>query len=151
MKRIIAVVAACLIALCALSAALAEAASLEDVMASFDLAEEMMLLDDEDLTDVYGIDLADVRQFAAAIHDSGIKADEIVLVEAVDDEAAQRVQAILEERLEDKLNELDGYMPEEYAVAKACAVEAEGCFVAMIVAPNADALTELYRQAISAP
>ena len=150
MRKTIVAALACLAALCMLTGALAQGGGLEAVMASFELGEEMMPLDGTDLEDVYGIDPADVAQFAAAINDTGIKADEIVLVEAVDADAAARVQAILEGRLQDKLNELENYLPGEYAVAKACAVEAEGCFVAMIVAPNAGELTDLYRQGIAA-
>ena len=149
MKRIVIVVLACLVALGAWAGALAEATGLEEIMAAFNLGEEMMALTEEDLADVYGIDPADVSQFAAAINDSGIKADEIVLVEAVDGDAAQRVRDALETRLEDKLNELEGYLPEEYAVASACQVEAQGNFVAMIVAPEAASLAEIYHQGIS--
>jgi len=150
MKRVSIALLAALLALAALVGALAEGVELETVMASFGLGEEMMALTEEDLTDVYGIDPADVGQFAAAIHDSGIKADEIVLVQAVDEEAAGRVQAALEGRFQDKLNELEGYLPEEYAVAAACKVEADGLFVAMIVSPDAEALTGLWQEAIAA-
>lgn len=119
--------------------------NLTQVLEGFKLGDDMMPLIEEDLTDIYGIDSEDVVQFAAAIHDSGIKADEIVLVEAVDGDAAGRIEAALAQRLEDKLNELENYLPEEYAVVKACRVETEGNFVSMIVAPNAAELAELYR------
>lgn len=118
---------------------------LAGVLEGFGLGDEMMLLVEEDLTDIYGIDPADVAQFAAAINDTGIKADEIVLVEAVDAAAAARIEAALEERYQSKLNELENYLPEEYAVVKACGVETDGNFVSMIVAPNAAELVELYR------
>jgi len=123
--------------------------NLTQVLESFKLGDDMMPLIEEDLTDIYGIDVEDVVQFAAAIHDSGIKADEIVLVEAVDGDAAGRIEAALAQRLEDKLNELENYLPEEYAVAKACRVETEGNFVSMIVAPNAAELAELYRAGLN--
>ena len=127
----------------------AEAGStLEDVLASFELGEEMMTLTEEDLSDIYGIEAEDMVQFAAAVNSTGIKADEIVLVEAVDDAAATRVKEALDNRFQSKLNELDGYLPEEYAVTQACSVEMEGCFVSMIVAPNAADLVKLYNERI---
>ena len=85
--------------------------SLAEVMDSFQLDEEMIRLEGEDLTDVYGIALEDVAQFAAAVNGSGIKADEIVLVEAVDEDAAARVKELLDERYQSKLNELENYLP----------------------------------------
>ena len=151
MKKI---VTAALLALLSLTLVLtacaeaADAATLEDVLASFELGEEMMSLTEEDLSDIYGIEAEDMAQFAACINSTGIKADEIVLVEAVDAEAAERVKEALDNRFQSKLNELDGYLPEEYAVASACSVEIEGNFVSMIVAPNAADLTKLYAEAI---
>lgn len=142
----VALITACLFALIALAGS-AETAGVDlaKVLDSFALGDDMMPLVEEDLTDIYGIDAADVAQFAAAINDTGIKADEIVLVEAVDADATGRVEAALEERYQSKLNELENYLPEEYAVVKACAVEADGNYVSMIVAPNAAELVALYR------
>ena len=52
-----------------------------DVLKSFNLSEEGMLnLSETDMSDIYGIEAADMKQFAAAANNSGIKADEIVLV-----------------------------------------------------------------------
>ena len=117
---------------------------LADVLASFGLGDEMLSLTEEDMSDIYGIEAADMKQFAAAVNDSGIKADEIVLVEAVDGDAAKRVKEALDNRYQAKLNELENYLPEEYAVAKACGVSMTGSFVSMIVAPNAADLVKLY-------
>ena len=122
--------------------------ALGDVLAKFNLDGEMMSLTQDDLTDLYGIEAADVKQFAASINGSGIKADEIVLIEAVDAAAAARVKEALDARLQNKLNELENYLPEEYAVAKACSVQSAGNFVAMIVAPNAADLVKLYGESV---
>ena len=131
------------------AAAPAAEVKLADVLKSFNLSEEgMMNLSEEDMSDIYGIEAADMKQFAAAVNNSGIKADEIVLVEAVDADAAGRVKQALENRLQSKLNELENYLPEEYAVAKACSVEAAGNFVSMIVAPNAADLVKLYNSSV---
>ncbi len=123
-------------------------ATLEAVLDEFALGEEMMPLDEEDLSDIYGIETEDMAQFAAAVNSTGIKADEIVLVEAVDADAAARVKEALDSRFQSKLNELENYLPEEYAVTSACSVEMEGNYVSMIVAPNAAELAKLYHERI---
>jgi len=64
--------------------------NLAEVMGKFALNDEMMELTQDDLRDMYGIDAADVKQFAAAINSTGVKCDEIVLIEAVDEKAAGR-------------------------------------------------------------
>ena len=130
------------------SAAPAAEVKLGDVFAQFALGEEMMTLSQDDLLDMYGIAAADVKQFAGAVNTTGIKCDEIVLVEAVDSAAAGRVKEALDNRYQQKLNEMDGYLPDEYAIVKECSVTASGNFVAMIVGQNAQELTKIYEAAL---
>ena len=122
----------------------AAAVNLGDVLAKFSLGEEMMALGESDLLDLYGINAADVKQFAGAVNTSGIKCDEIVLIEAVDADAAGRVKTALDTRYQAKLNEMENYLPDEYAIVKECQVTSSGNFVAMIVGPTAAELTKIY-------
>ncbi|MGN0803172.1 MAG: DUF4358 domain-containing protein [Candidatus Faecivicinus sp.] len=122
--------------------------NLTDVMTKFSLGEEMMTLTADDLRDMYGIDAADVKQFAAAINSTGIKCDEIILIEAAGSDAAARVKTALDNRYQAKLNETENYLPDEYAIIKTCSVTANGNFVAMIVAANAADLTKTYTDSL---
>ena len=84
--------AALLILLAACGSAPAKNVDLPALMAKLPLAQEdrdeMMELDAADLMTYYGIAEADVKQFAALMHTSGIDCDEIVLIEAADSAAA---------------------------------------------------------------
>ena len=135
------------LAACGSSDKPAASVKLIDVFGKFSVGEEMMALTQNDLLDLYGIAAADVKQFAGAVNTTGIKCDEIVLVEAVSSEAAGRVKTALDNRYQAKLNEMDGYLPDEYAIVKECSVTQNGNFVAMIVSPNAQALTGIYNEA----
>ena len=116
------------------------------MLAKFSFDGEMLALDANDLLDLYGVNSADVKQFAAAVNTSGIDCDEVVLVEAVNADAAARVKTALDNRYQAKLNETENYLPDEYAVIKTCSVTMDGNYVAMIVAPNAEELTKIYRE-----
>ena len=70
----------------------------------------------------------------------------MVLVEAVNADAAARVKTALDNRYQAKLNETQNYLPDEYAIIKTCSVTANGNFVAMIVAPNAAELVKVYNE-----
>lgn len=117
---------------------------LSDIMAQFTFDGEMLELAASDMLDLYGIEEADMKQFAAAVNTSGIDCDEVIMVEAVDADAAGRVKACLDARYQAKLNETENYLPDEYAVIKECAVTQKGNFVAMIVAPNAGDMVKVY-------
>ena len=67
------------------------------VYAGFGLnSEDMLPLAETDLMEYYGIDAANVKQFAGAVNLTGISAEEIVLIEAVDANAAASVKAQLD-------------------------------------------------------
>lgn len=152
MKKIIAVVLMMVIAAMCLTAcgskpAPAKEADLNAVMASFNLGEDMMSLDADDLLDAYGIKSVDVKQFAA-MTSTGLECDEIVLIEAVDADAAGRIKTALETRYQAKVDQTVNYQPDQYAIIKECSVTTNGNYVAMIVSANASDLTKTYTAAI---
>ena len=123
-----------------------KSADLTAVLASFSFDGEMLDLDETDMLDIYGIQAADIKQFAAATSTTGIDCDEVVLVEATDADAAKRVKEALDTRYQTKLNETENYLPDEYAIIKTCSVTMDGNYVAMIVAPNAADLVKIYNE-----
>lgn len=105
---------------------------------------EMMDLSSEDLMPDYGIDPADVKQFAVYADSTGTKGDEIVLTEGKDGEAASRIEEKLKARYKQKEVEMKDYLPKEYAVLKECGVARKGNFVSMIVSPQHGDLEKIY-------
>lgn len=110
---------------------------------------ELMDLTPDDLMPNYGIDSADVKQFAACADSTGTKGDEIVLIEGRNDEAASRIQEKLEARYKQKSVEMKDYLPEEFAVLKKCRVVRKGLFVSMIVSPQQEELEKIYEESFA--
>lgn len=110
--------------------------------------KEMMDYSAEDLMPNYGIDSADVKQFAAYVDSTGIKGDEIIFLEGKDSDAAKRIKEKLDARYKNKENEMKDYLPEEYAVLKKCGVNQNGNYVSMIVSPQYEELNGIYNAAI---
>lgn len=124
-------------------------ADLTAVYAGFGLSgDDMLTLAQTDLMDMYGIEPADVKQFAGAVNLTGISAEEIVLIEAVDADAAARVKTQLDARYESKANQMRDYLPDEYAIIEKCSVRVDGNYVAMIVSANAETYVAAYEAAI---
>lgn len=119
-------------------------AVMDEITSEYDLPDMMSVSTDENLTSFYGIDPEDVESYAIQICSTGIDADEIVLIRAVDTDAAARVEEQLEERYESKLSQMEDYLPEQYDIIKECSVETNGTYVSMIISPDAEAMTELY-------
>lgn len=93
----------------------------------------------------YGITEDLMAEFAGCINASGMSQEEIVLVKAVDDNAAATVKEKLEKRYQSKLEQNKNYNPEQAAVIENCSVEQNGLYVSMIVSEKADQIKGIYR------
>lgn len=70
--------------------------------------------------------------------------NQCVIIEAVDANAAQSLYEAAQARLEDKLRQAQGYLPEEYAVIENGVVRKDGNYVALFVTEDIDAVVASY-------
>ena len=109
--------------------------------------KEMMDLGKDNLLQNYGIDPESVKQFAVYIDSTGLKGDEIILLEAKDEEAAKTVKEMIDARYQQKENTMKSYQPEEYAMLKECKVQQNGNYISLIVYPQHEELEKIYNEA----
>lgn len=109
---------------------------------------DMMDYSTEDLKGAFGIDAADVKQCVAKVASDGITADEVIMIEAVDNNAATRVFDQLTAHYQAKANENINYNPGQYAVISKCSVEREGNFVTLFISPDAAKMTAAFESAV---
>lgn len=122
--------------------------AMDDLLATVPV-EEPLTLSEGDMLDFFGISAERMEEFAAVTCASGITAQEIVLVKAVDEDAADAVAEKLQNRLDALAAQMEDYLPEQYEVVQACQVREDGAYVAMIVHPEHEALEALYADYVS--
>lgn len=88
------------------------------------------------LESLYGIDTALIKQAASFVTIEGAFPDEIVMIEAVSEEAAEMIQVLLGIRLSEVKEQSKSYDPENYALAQQCTVGKKGAYVSMFLAPQ---------------
>lgn len=154
MKKVLVSVLALVMCMCVLTACGGEKAlndtplseALDKINAQFfDGGETMRIIDSLDKLELY-YDIApeDVAEFAAEVaKDSATEIDEVVLVKAVDEEAAKRIAEKLELRLNSQKDLCASYSPELLAVAEKCAVRTQGMLVSLVVTENYTDVTAL--------
>lgn len=98
-----------------------------------DVDANMMLM-------LYGIEEADVKQAKVAISDDGLRADEVWLLEAVSSEAAQKLEGLVKNRIQQKDDESITYSPEQNAVVKKSYTKVSGNYVFFICSPEVEAM-----------
>lgn len=96
----------------------------------------MLKLNEGLLLDLCGIRSEDVKQAVVAICEDSLLTDEVWVVEATDEAAAQRIIELAKNRLKKKGEESINYSPEQYAVVEKAQLLQNGSFVVLLVAPN---------------
>ena len=92
----------------------------------------------------YTIEEGDVKQFAVERD----KNNEVVLIEATDSDAADRIKDALEKKLDSLVNYSNSYSPEKAEQVKACKVTVDGNFVSLIVTDDPETALGIYQDKI---
>lgn len=98
------------------------------------------------LVNLYGIEESQIKQAASFITIGAVFPDEIVMIEAVDEDAASAIEKALQGRLAEVKEQSKSYDPESYALALECTVDKNGCFVSMFLAPGHAKMKAVYSE-----
>ena len=143
MKKILALVL-CILMLSLTACGGKESAKSADLSALYDnltaSMPQMLPMDEETMLNFQGIEIADCVQAKVAICAEGLRADEIWLIEAKDEAALEKLQALAEARIQAKGEETVSYNPEQYAVVQEAEVFTVGNYLFLLVSPDADTL-----------
>ena len=150
MKRLfVLLTAAVMLLCCACGKGSAPAKSLSEVYA--DILPQVTSQPIAELSDIrlmeryYGITSEMAEEFAGCYNPNGVDQEEIVLVKAANDDAAEEIESRLETRYQTKLNQNKDYNPEQAAMISACSVDRDGLYVSMIISQNAERMRQIYR------
>ncbi|MGN0501730.1 MAG: DUF4358 domain-containing protein [Ruminococcus sp.] len=147
MKKVISIVSAFVLCLAIFAGCGAKEVKLSEAMdkinSDFSLSLQKLESADE-LNTYYSIDTADVKQFATEIDPYNNAPVEIVLIEAVDADAATRVESALTTRYNAIYSQYSSYTPEQLDMVKACKVTKDGNFVSMIVADKGSEMLDVF-------
>lgn len=101
-------------------------------------------LTETDIVDYVAIDIADLKQMKVQISAEAISADQIVICEAVDAEAAARVEAAFSAYLDSVKNSFENYLPSEYAKMKDIQVQKSGNYIYYAVTSELDKVNSIF-------
>lgn len=101
-------------------------------------------LDNDKLLNQYGITAETVKSSGSFIVLTGIFPAEIVMIEAVDENAAKEIQGKLQTRLDDLKAQSQSYDAESYSIAQSCSVYINGNYVAMFFSEHGAQMENIY-------
>lgn len=83
---------------------------------------DAMLLEADAMSALYGIDLSHIKQAAGFVTMSGTFPHEIIMIEATNAQSAASIEAALNTKLGEVMNQARSYDAENYALAQKCKV-----------------------------
>ncbi len=102
---------------------------------------------DDLLMSFYGIDAADAEQYVAYISSTSVRVDEIVMIKAVDSDAADRIKSALQTRYDSQYSANKNYLPDQAKIIEDCEVSQNGLYVRMFISPDAETMVSVYSEA----
>lgn len=115
-----------------------------EITAQIESASQMTKVNDDILSAFYGIDTADVDDYFALISTDSTNQDEVIMIEAKDSEAFDRVLEKVQTRYDSKYAQTKDYLPDEAKKIEECSVESDGRFVWMFISNDAGKMEEIF-------
>jgi hypothetical protein len=144
MKKYFALAVAVVLIVCTLAACggSAKEVVLKDIMndinSKYGISDLKVLESASDLNRYYNIAEEDVKQFAAELTTAASQYNEVILVEAVDADAAGRVATMLNNHLDAQVNTAKSYDQDTLAMVESCKVVTKGNIVYLVIGDKAD-------------
>ncbi len=153
MKKIICalLIFAMIFALCACGekAAPAKEVDLQNLYDSFSASlPDMLVLDDAMRLNLMGVKNEYCDQVICSVVAFSLQADEIWLIEAVDEESLSSLKTLAENRLRAKMEETSFYSPDQYSICEDGRIITDGLYLAFIVSPEADTFEAAFKEAM---
>ena len=125
-----------------------ESLDVESIYASFESTlPEMTQFDEDRMLNLLGLSSDKYARALVYVASDGLLADEIWLVEAKDADTLAEIKTLAETRLRLKGKESQTYSPAQYAIIQKAQVITHGNYLAVIVSPEVEQLSALYKAA----
>lgn len=144
---ITAVICAVIFAGCSTGSKSAKTPKLSDIEAAIGKQmklSEMIKLDDDKLTKVYGIDPSELSEYSVYISDSNAQADELALVKAKDPKNTQKLMDLVSKRIDSQSEGFKDYIPDEYNKLQKHVLKDQNGYILMVVSNDSDKIEDIF-------
>ena len=109
---------------------------LSDELSNLSGFPEMQQVGRNDIGEYFDINADDVKELVAKVSSDNMRAEEIILIQAVSDDKAKEIVSSLEDHLKSQKNSYKNYNPAEYSKIKDVKVNRKGSYVYYVVGPS---------------
>jgi len=104
--------------------------------------------DDEFISNYYDIDVTALEEYVFSMSEDATSAETIIIMKAKSAETVEELKSCLQVVVDEKKNEMENYLPEQFAIVEKSAVQVKGQYVWLVISENAGTITEIIEAGI---
>lgn len=105
--------------------------------------ESPQCMDDDFISNYYGIDAALLEEYVFSMSEDAAQAETIIIMKAKNTDALDGLADSLQTVVDEKKNEMENYIPEQFAIVEKSKVQTKENYVWLVISENADAITDI--------
>lgn len=105
--------------------------------------ESPLCMDGEFIENYYGIDTSVLEEYVFSMSEDAAQAETVIIIKVKEKEDMAGIAECLQTVVEEKKNEMENYIPEQFAIVeKSKVVEKDNC-IWLVISENAEAITDI--------
>lgn len=105
--------------------------------------ESPVCMDDDFISNYYGIDVSTLEEYVFSMSEDATQAETVVLMKAKDGADTGEIVSALETVVDEKKNEMENYLPEQFEIVEKSEVKTRDRYVWLVISQQADAITDI--------
>ena len=98
---------------------------------------------DDFISNYYGIDVSTLEEYVFSMSEDATQAETVVLMKAKDGADTGEIVSALETVVDEKKNEMENYLPEQFEIVEKSEVKTRDRYVWLVISQQADAITDI--------
>ena len=130
----------------------AEAKSIDEIYQEIEQSVSLhspQRMDDDFISNYYGIDAATLDSYVFSMSEDAAQAETIIIMKVKNTDDLTGLADSLQAIVDEKKNEMENYIPEQFAIVEKSKVQAKDNYVWLVISDNADAITDIIENGLS--
>lgn len=102
-------------------------------------------MDDDFISNYYGIDASTLEEYVFSMSEDATSAETIIIMKAKDASSISSLSDCLQVVVDEKKNEMENYLPEQFAIVEKSSVQTKDNYVWLVISENADDINNIIK------
>lgn len=114
----------------------------QDITQAVSLASPV-LMDDDFIMNYYGIDASILEEYVFSMSEDATQAETVIVMKAKTTSDLDDLAACLQVVVDEKKNEMENYLPEQFTIVEKSEVKTKGSYVYLVISEQSDAILDI--------